>query len=226
MNNEKAPTENEPIKKLLQIMARLRAPDGCPWDIKQDHMSIRMHAVEEVYELIDAIEEGDDEEMVEELGDLLLQVVFHAQLADERKAFDFDDVCERIVRKLIRRHPHVFGDAEVDSVEGVRSQWDQIKKEEKEGTAKERTSVFDGVPRHLPALLRTKELIKKGQKAGIKSESESFKGPGKDLFARQLFVLVEYAHAQGWCAETLLREECARVESQWREMETEGNKKE
>ena len=98
------------INDLLTVMARLRSPTGCPWDREQDHRSIRFHAVEEVYELLDAIEAGDDHEMAEELGDLLLQVVFHCQLARERGAFDFDQVCRHIVDKLIHRHPHVFGD--------------------------------------------------------------------------------------------------------------------
>src|SRR6266478_4925636 len=96
---------------LLRIMARLRSPSGCPWDREQDHLSLRFHAVEEVYELIDAIEAGDDLEMMEELGDLLLQVVFHCQLAEERGAFDFEKVCGHLVDKLVRRHPHVFGEA-------------------------------------------------------------------------------------------------------------------
>src|SRR5258706_7105401 len=95
-----------PIFDLLGVMAKLRSPEGCPWDREQDHMSLRFHAVEEVYELMDAIEANDDHEMVEELGDLLLQVVFHCQLAKERGAFDFEKVCQRIVNKLIHRHPH------------------------------------------------------------------------------------------------------------------------
>src|SRR5947207_2020580 len=97
------------IDELLRIMATLRSPEGCPWDREQDHMTLRFHAVEEVYELVDAIEVGDDLEMEEELGDLLLQVVFHCQLAEERGAFGFEQVCQRIVSKLIHRHPHVFG---------------------------------------------------------------------------------------------------------------------
>src|SRR3954447_26329392 len=99
------------IDDLLKVMARLRSPTGCPWDREQDHGTIRWHTVEEAYELMDAIEAGDDHEMAEELGDLLLQVVFHCQLARERKAFDFDEVARHITEKLIRRHPHVFGDA-------------------------------------------------------------------------------------------------------------------
>src|SRR5215212_6883149 len=104
------PKKVSAIDDLLAVMAKLRAPDGCPWDREQDHMTLRFHAVEEVYELIDAIEAGDDAEMEEELGDLLLQVVFHCQLAKERGAFDFEKVVRDIADKLVRRHPHVFGD--------------------------------------------------------------------------------------------------------------------
>src|SRR5881396_3573106 len=120
-------TKRKPIDELINVMARLRSPQGCPWDREQDHMTLRFHAVEEVYELMDAIEAGDDHEMVEELGDLLLQVVFHCQLARERGAFDFDEVARHIVEKLIRRHPHVFGNARVKSVEAVWAQWEKIK---------------------------------------------------------------------------------------------------
>src|SRR5216110_2195213 len=98
------------IVDLLKVMAKLRSPQGCPWDREQDHKTLRFHAVEEVYELIDAIETGDDHELLEELGDLLLQVIFHCQLAQERGAFDFDDVAGNISEKLTRRHPHVFGE--------------------------------------------------------------------------------------------------------------------
>src|ERR1700677_3587713 len=101
------------IGDLLRVMAKLRSPTGCPWDREQSHLTLRRHAVEEVYELIDAIESGDDHEMAEELGDLLLQVVFHCQLARERGAFDFERVARQIADKLVRRHPHVFGDVKV-----------------------------------------------------------------------------------------------------------------
>ena len=152
-------------------MARLRSPQGCPWDREQDHRSLRFHAVEEVYELIDAIEAGDDRELAEELGDLLLQVVFHCQLAQERGAFDFDQVARHIVDKLIRRHPHVFGDAIASTVEAVWTQWDQIKKAEKKGTKHERPSTLDGIPKHLPSLLRAEKLLKKARKARLVDEA-------------------------------------------------------
>src|ERR1700728_1006283 len=155
------------IEELLKVMAKLRSPAGCPWDREQTHASLRRHAIEEVYELIDAIEAGDDHEMAEELGDLLLQVVFHCQLAKERGAFDFEKVTRNIVDKLIRRHPHVFGDSKAKTVDAVWVQWEQIKKAEKQGTRHERVSALDGIPRHLPALLRVEKLVKKARKAGL-----------------------------------------------------------
>ena len=155
------------IEDLLRVMARLRSPTGCPWDREQNHMTLRRHAIEEVYELVDAIESGDDHEMAEELGDLLLQVVFHCQLARERGAFDFEKVCRVLVEKLIRRHPHVFGTTKVKDVDEVWANWEKIKKAEKHGTRHARHSAFDGIPKHLPALLRAEKLVKKARKANL-----------------------------------------------------------
>src|SRR5579871_1354790 len=166
-------------------MAKLRSPEGCPWDREQDHMTLRWHAVEEVYELMDAIEAGDDHEMAEELGDLLLQVVFHCQLAQERKAFDFDTVTHHIVEKLIRRHPHVFGNAKAKTVDAVWTQWDQIKKAEKHGTRHERISAFDGIPNHLPALMRAEKLVKKARKAKLTEEKPGKPSRNKATVARE-----------------------------------------
>jgi NTP pyrophosphatase (non-canonical NTP hydrolase) len=154
-------------------MAALRSPEGCPWDREQDHQTLRWHAVEEVYELLDAIEAHDDLEMAEELGDLLLQVVFHAQLARERKAFDFDAICQRLADKLVRRHPHVFGDVQVKDVDQVWANWESIKKAEKAGSRHERKSALDGVPRHLPALMRAQKLLKKAAKAGLEPTAKA-----------------------------------------------------
>ncbi len=208
------------MRELLRIMARLRAPDGCPWDRAQNHHSLRFHAVEEVYELMDAIEAGDDHEMLEELGDLLLQVVFHSQLARERGAFDFEQVARHIVEKLIRRHPHVFGNARVKSIEAVWAQWDRIKHAEKEGTRHERPSVFDGIPRHLPALLRVEKLVKKAHKVNL--GPTRFRGRDsktKAGLAQELFALAALAHARGWSAEALLRAEAKKKERTWRRQE-------
>jgi len=211
-------SQTSAIDELLTVMARLRAPDGCPWDREQDHRTLRWHAVEEVYELMDAIDAGDDQEMVEELGDLLLQVVFHCQMAKERGAFDFETATRQIVDKLIRRHPHVFGDSQVKTVDAVWAQWEQIKKAEKKGTRHERPSALDGIPKHLPALLRAEKLVKKARKAGLAGEAEKSK-PAKAAVARQLFELAEYAQKRGWSAEALLRAESGKRERAWRKAE-------
>jgi len=201
-------------------MARLRSPDGCPWDREQDHMSLRQHAVEEVYELMDAIEAGDDHEMIEELGDLLLQVVFHCQLARERGAFDFEKVARRIGAKLVRRHPHVFGDVKVKDVDEVWANWEQIKKAEKHGTKHARPSALDGIPRHLPALLRAEKLVKKARKANLLPENGSTcSGRNRAQVAGELFKLAAFAQSRGWSAEELLRSEAQRREREWRRAE-------
>lgn len=212
-----AAKKKSPIEELRQIMARLRAPDGCPWDREQDHQSIRLNAVEEVYELVDAIEAGDDGEMLEELGDLLLQVVFHAQMAEERGVFNFDDIARTITDKLIRRHPHVFGDAKVKDVDGVWHQWDAIKQTEKIGTARERKSAFDGIPLHLPALMQAHEVAKKGRKHGLLPKGR--RGGTKRALGEELFRLAQKAQANGWQAEALLRAESARREKALRKKE-------
>ena len=211
------------INDLIEVMEQLRAPDGCPWDREQDHKSIRFHAVEEVYELIDAIEMDDDDEMLEECGDLLLQVVFHCQLAKERNAFDFEKAARSITDKLIRRHPHVFGDSDADNVDEVWAQWEKIKREEKKGTQHERPSVLDGIPRHLPALQRAEKLVKKARKNGLtkiplaKPIKQRYT---KASLSKELFALAEYAQNKGWQPEALLRAETKKQEKALRKKES------
>ena len=207
------------INDLLKIMARLRSPTGCPWDREQNHRTLRWHAVEEVYELVDAIEAGDDHEMVEELGDLLLQVVFHCQLARERGAFDFEKVARLISDKLIRRHPHVFGNLKVKDVDQVWTNWEKIKRAEKHGTRHERPSILDGIPRHLPALLRAEKLVKKARKAKLIEGSSSRNGMTPRKMGKALFELARHAQERGWSAEDLLRAETLRHEKAWRKIE-------
>lgn len=207
------------INDLLDVMARLRSPTGCPWDREQDHLSLRFHAVEEVYELMDAIEAGDDHEMAEELGDLLLQVVFHCQLANERGVFDFEEVARRIVEKLIRRHPHVFGDSNAKTVDAVWAQWEQIKKAEKKGTKHERPSALDGIPKHLPALLRAEKLVKKAVKAKLLPETKTHPALKRNAVATLLFELTQAAQSRGWSAEELLRAETKKRERELRKAE-------
>ena len=209
------------IEELLRVMAKLRSPKGCPWDREQDHMTLRWHAVEEVYELMDAIETRDDHELEEELGDLLLQVVFHCQLAKERGAFDFEKVARHITEKLIRRHPHVFGTTRVKNVDEVWANWEKIKHAEKHGTRHARASALDGIPKHLPALLRAEKLVKKARKAKVLTDGRSAgkRKLSKAQFAKELFNLARFAQEQGWSAEDLLRREIARREKAWRREE-------
>ena len=212
--------KSPPIDDLLRVMARLRSPTGCPWDREQNHFTLRYHAVEEVYELMDAIEAGDDHEMTEELGDLLLQVVFHCQLASERGAFDFDKVARHIADKLIRRHPHVFGDSKAKTVDAVWAQWERIKKAEKQGTKHDRPSALDGIPKHLPALLRAEKLVKKARKAKLLEETTaSPRAWAKSDLGKRLFELVEFAQHKGWSAEELLRAETKKRERSFRRAE-------
>jgi NTP pyrophosphatase (non-canonical NTP hydrolase) len=207
------------IDQLLQVMARLRGPGGCPWDREQNHRTLRWHAVEEVYELIDAIESSDDQELEEELGDLLLQVVFHCQLARERGAFNFEGVARHITEKLIRRHPHVFGTTKVKNVDQVWANWEKIKRAEKHGTVRARPSALDGIPRHLSALLRAEKLTKKARRAGLLPE----KSPGLRIaradLGNKLLELAAYAQSKGWSAEDLLRSATKKQERVWRRRE-------
>ena len=208
------------IQQLLEVMAKLRAPDGCPWDREQDHMTLRFYAVEEVYELMDAIEAGDDHEMEEELGDLLLQVVFHCQLARERGAFDFEEVCQRIVNKLIHRHPHVFGKNRLKTADAVLAQWEQLKRAEKKGTRHERPSALDGIPKRLPALMRAHELMKKARRARIVVEDKKQnRVKSKAAIAGELFDLAALCQRRGWQAEDLLRSEIKRRDRSLRRQE-------
>ncbi|HHT74046.1 MAG TPA: nucleoside triphosphate pyrophosphohydrolase [Firmicutes bacterium] len=153
------------LERLLKIMEKLRSPEGCPWDREQTHKTLKRYLIEEAYEVLEAIDSGDPELLGEELGDVLLQVVFHAQIAKELGAFTMDDVIDSICEKLIRRHPHVFADTEVESVGEVMRNWDAIKKMEKHG--RERTSILDGVPKEFPALMRAEKIQKKAAKVGF-----------------------------------------------------------
>ncbi|MBO7392881.1 MAG: MazG family protein [Abditibacteriota bacterium] len=150
--------------KLIETVAALRAENGCPWDRVQTHMSLRACAAEEAYELIDAIEAGDDFKTCDELGDVLLQVLMHARIAEEEGKYDISDVCKAIDDKLRRRHPHVFGAVHVDGVEDVLTNWEEIKKTEK--AHKDRHTILDSVPRHMPAMEAATKILKKMRKAG------------------------------------------------------------
>ena len=166
-------TPDRPIDRILGIMKALRTPEtGCPWDLQQDFASITPYTIEEAYEVVDAIDRGDMDELKDELGDLLLQVVFHARMAEEAGLFAFDDVADAVSDKMIRRHPHVFGDAEADSPEAVRTGWEDIKAAEKAAkTARAGDSapesLLDDVPVALPAMTRAVKLQKRAARIGF-----------------------------------------------------------
>ena len=159
------------IARIHQIMADLRDPEtGCPWDIEQDFTSIAPYTIEEAYEVADAIAQGDREELRDELGDLLLQVVFHAQMADEEGSFDLADVAEAISDKMVRRHPHVFGDIDRHDAVAQRKLWEEMKAEERAKKAakkKQQTSILDGISRNLPAMVRAVKLQKRAADVGF-----------------------------------------------------------
>ena len=152
------------IERLRAIMHRLRAPGGCPWDAEQTHESIVSNLIEETYETVAAIRADDPENLQEELGDVLLQVVFHAEIAQENKQFDLDDIARGISEKLVRRHPHVYADSDIDNTEGVLTQWEDIKRAEK---GHEEKPYLHGVGKGLPALLKAAKIQKKASKVGF-----------------------------------------------------------
>lgn len=201
---------------LALIMARLRGPGGCPWDAEQTHRSLQIHLQEETHEVLEAIDAGNlGTELEEELGDLLLQVVFHAQMAADDGRFDLAGVADSIVAKLIRRHPHVFGDVEVSGAGEVVRNWESIK-----ATEKERTSTFDGIPAGLPALLQAYKMQKRAAGLGFESSgpdaierarAEMSGAPDETSLGSALFWLVAVARAEGIDPESALRRAAHRI---------------
>jgi tetrapyrrole methylase family protein/MazG family protein len=224
--------------ELVDTMARLRAEDGCPWDREQSHESLRPYLLEEAYEVLEAIDRRDYGELCKELGDVLLQIVFHAQIADEAGRFTIADVCQSIVDKLIHRHPHVFGEVEVDGPDQVVTNWERLKSRER-GTATEPRSVLDGVPAHLPALLRAQRVQSRAARVGFdwdridgpldKVEEEFAElrqdweagesGKAAEEFGDLLFALVNTARFLGVDPEGALRRAVAKFEHRFRRLE-------
>lgn len=161
--------ENYDINDLVDIVEILRSPDGCPWDREQDHKSIRRDFLEETYEVIEAINKDDKDLLLEELGDVLLQVVFHTQIEREKGEFDFQNVADGICKKMIERHPHVFGDVNAETSEQVLENWDVIKKRTKQ--QKSQTESMLSIPREFPALMRADKVQKKAAKVGFDWDS-------------------------------------------------------
>lgn len=201
----------DPLRRLVAVMDRLRSPGGCPWDAEQTHASLVPYVLEEAYEVAEAVEHDDRANLREELGDLLLQVVFHARIAQEHPddPFDVDDVAADLVAKLVRRHPHVFAGARVADADGVHRQWEQIKR-----TEKQRESVLDGVPLALGALARAQKVASRAARAGLDAPA-----PAGDALGERLLALVLEARSAGLDAEGELRRAAAAWESDLRAAE-------
>lgn len=225
----------ERVRELIAVLDRLRSPGGCPWDAEQTHHSLIEYLLEEAYETVDALESGTRADLIEELGDLLLQVVFHARIAqeDSREPFDIDDVAGGIVNKLVRRHPHVFDGAQVDSAAHVESRWQALKAQEKS-----RESVTDGVPTSMPALLLASKLLTRASRGGSPTDSvpvtaQEFREVADDAMTAAiahvgspergvgalLLAIAAWSHAHGIDAEAALRAEVRRYRADLRRAE-------
>lgn len=202
------------VRELVRVMDVLRSPGGCPWDARQTHRSLVEYLVEEAYEVVEAIEAGDDADLREELGDLLLQVVFHSRIAEEDpdRPWGIDDVAAGIVAKLVSRHPHVFADATAQTAEEVEARWHELKAAEKG-----RASVTDGIPASLPALVLAAKLLARSEsidvdvprRAQAQALVEEFQS--EDDLGEMLLALVAASRSRGWDAEASLRS-AARVQ--------------
>ncbi|TFD88035.1 MazG family protein [Cryobacterium lactosi] len=222
MTESSLPTPSA-FDNLVATVARLRAPGGCPWDAEQTHESLVQYLTEETHELIEAIESGSSDDLLEELGDVLYQVVFHASIAAETAGEDFDiqDVAARMTAKMVGRHPHVFGDAGTQSLEAVVAGWDDVKAAEKP----HRTSVLDGIPQGMPALALADKVIGRAQKIGLLEtdppallpiDSEAELGP-------ILLAIVSAAKAQGLDSERALRTALRDLQDEIRSSEQESD---
>ena len=235
-----APTTHPEFDRLVRTMWRLRQPDGCPWDREQTHRSITKHLVEEAYEAVEAIEANDREHLIEELGDVLEQVVLHAQIAADEGAFTIDDVVRGLNEKLVRRHPHVFGEHAAAGDGGeVQDIWDDVKAAERatQGEKDAPQGLLDSVPRSLPALMQAQKISKRAAKSGfewdtiadiwdkVAEERAEFEReePGSDAraleFGDLLFALVNVARREGIDAEEALAASNRKFRARWSRMD-------
>jgi len=229
----------EAIDQLVAVMARLRGPGGCPWDREQTHQSLVRYLIEEAYEAAEALERDDTQGAIEELGDVLLQVVFHAQIGREEGTYDLETIARTLTEKLIRRHPHVFGEATVENAREVETAWQAIKDRERQASEEAEASLMDGIPIHLPALARAEAIQRRAARVGFDWEDSA--GPrakvreelqeldqalaqGDREAARRelgdlLFAVVNLARKEGIDAEGALRSAVRRFERRFRRME-------
>jgi XTP/dITP diphosphohydrolase len=211
------------LEELIAVLEQLRAPGGCAWDREQTHASLVQYLVEESYELIDAIESGNREEMIEELGDVLYQVIFHADIAAEAGQFTLEDVAANMTAKMIGRHPHVFGDEaaqkalNVQTADDVVARWEEYKRDEKPG----RTSVLDGIPQGMPALALADKLLGRAHRVGLldATPAGAINVQNEDELGPLLLAIVASAKANGLDAERALRSALRALQGEIREHE-------
>ena len=242
-----APGAHPDFDRLVRTIWRLRQPDGCPWDKVQTHASIESNMIEEAYEAVDCIEAGDVEHLREELGDVLEQVLLHAQIADDAGEFTIDDICRELNEKLVRRHPHVFGEGSATDAESALASWDSVKKKERAAAgaadAADKPGLLDSIPSGMPALMQCQKISKRAAKAGfewdtvddvwgqVEEERAEFEAeePGSDAaeieFGDLLFALVNVARREGIDAEEALRRANAKFRRRWSAIEAEARRR-
>lgn len=242
-----APGAHPDFDRLVRTIWRLRQPDGCPWDKVQTHASIESNMIEEAYEAVDCIEAGDVEHLREELGDVLEQVLLHAQIADDAGEFTIDDICRELNEKLVRRHPHVFGEGSATDAESALASWDSVKKKERAAAgasdAADEPGLLDSIPSGMPALMQCQKISKRAAKAGfdwdtvddvwgqVEEERAEFEAeePGSDAaeieFGDLLFALVNVARREGIDAEEALRRANAKFRRRWSAIEAEARRR-
>ena len=202
------------LDELIAVLERLRAPGGCVWDREQTHASLVQYLVEETYELVEAIENGSRAELIEELGDVLYQVLFHADIAREAGEFTIEDVAAHMTAKMIGRHPHVFGDVVAETPDAVIANWDRIKAVEKS----DRTSVLDGIPAGMPALALADKTLGRAAKVGVVRDPVAIPQT-EDELGEQLLAMVTAAKAAGLDSERSLRDALRRLQADVRAAE-------
>ncbi|MCS0498902.1 nucleoside triphosphate pyrophosphohydrolase [Protaetiibacter mangrovi] len=216
------PTTPHPrLEELVAVLEHLRAPGGCAWDREQTHASLVQYLVEETYELVDAIEAGDDAELVEELGDVLYQVIFHSDIAAEEGRFTLEDVAAHMTAKMVGRHPHVFGDAVADTPDAVMARWDELKRVEKPT----RASVLDGIPQGMPALALAAKLVGRAEKVGLDPVAADAVPATEAQLGDELLATVVASRAAGLDAERALRDALRRLQEDIRAREAQESER-
>ncbi|HEY9885619.1 MAG TPA: MazG family protein [Vampirovibrionales bacterium] len=207
------------VKDLLETIAKLRAPDGCPWDKEQTHESLKKYLIEEVYEVLEAIDNNSEAEMLEEFGDLLFQICLHAQIEAEKGNFTFNDIADKLNKKMISRHPHVFGGVELKTENQVVEQWEEIKAEEKKAKQQENNSPYASIPAALPSLARALKVLKKTSKLSLSVDKSNFASlagtfDNQEELGKILLTIVNKAKELKLDPEEALRQSVAKIQKE------------